>query len=88
MIEHRPGDEERRSRWLPASVIAVFALVVAVEEHSSHPVARALIAGCGPPSKRPVTEVESHAGRGLTAIVGGRRVIKARRAKGRKRLSA
>jgi hypothetical protein len=31
MIEHRPGDEERRSRWLPASVIAVFALVLAVE---------------------------------------------------------
>ena len=31
MTEHRPGDEERRSRWLPASVIAVFALVLVVE---------------------------------------------------------
>lgn len=31
MTEHRPGDEERRSRWLPTSVMAVFALVLVVE---------------------------------------------------------
>jgi hypothetical protein len=31
MTDHRRGDEDRRSRWLPAAVITVFALVLAAE---------------------------------------------------------
>ncbi len=31
MTDHRPGDDERRSRWLPAAVFSVFALLLVVE---------------------------------------------------------
>jgi hypothetical protein len=31
MTSHRPGDDDRRSRWLPTAVFSVFALVLVVE---------------------------------------------------------
>lgn len=31
MTAHRPGDDERRSRWLPTAVFSVFALLLLVE---------------------------------------------------------
>ena len=53
---------------------AVRPLAAAAEAHSSHPLARALVAALGPAPDLPVTITETHGG-GIDAVVSGRAVV-------------
>jgi P-type Cu+ transporter len=66
-----------RREGSPFSDAEVLALVAAVEDGSEHPVGRAIVAGARAQGLElaPATRFVNHAGRGVDAEVGGRRIV-------------